>query len=94
MCNDDARKWYSFEPIVEFKFSNFHAANQVQDNGRLVCSFGEQDNRGIKIVPINRELLDIGGIQYNDIYYCQDYFNSHNETVDVPGRRMEIKLDD
>ena len=32
-----AEKWISFEPTVEFKFSNFHYANQVE-NGKLICT--------------------------------------------------------
>ena len=30
-------KWISFEPTVELKFSNFHAANQILD-GKLICT--------------------------------------------------------
>lgn len=30
-------KFVSFEPTIEYKFSNFHASNQVQ-NGKLVCT--------------------------------------------------------
>lgn len=33
----DGDRWISFEPTVEFKFSNFHAANQVEDD-RLLCT--------------------------------------------------------
>ena len=33
----DGDKWISFEPTVEYKFCNLHAANQVE-NGSLICS--------------------------------------------------------
>lgn len=33
----DDDKWISFEPTVEYKFCNLHAANQVE-NGSLICS--------------------------------------------------------
>ena len=45
--------WISFEPTVELKFSNFHAANQVQNN-KLICTIGEYTLR--RIVPVNREI--------------------------------------
>jgi hypothetical protein len=68
------KKWISFEPTVEFKFSNLHAANQVV-NGRLVCTVAEREDVP-HIVPINRELLDGGGIHFNRFLYCYDYLKS------------------
>lgn len=35
--NQTKTKWISFEPTVEYKFCNLHAANQVE-NGGLICS--------------------------------------------------------
>lgn len=68
-------KYISFEPTVEFKFSNLHAANQIVD-GNLVCTVAASDTLK-KITPVNRELsLDVGGIQYNDCFYCHDYCSS------------------
>lgn len=64
----------SFEPSVEFKFSNLHAANQVV-NGRLLCTV-DDDNppTDAQIVPVNRELLnDNRAIHYNEYLYCYDY---------------------
>lgn len=37
VCQDNNKKWISFEPTVEFKFSNLHAANQIV-NDRLICT--------------------------------------------------------
>ena len=37
VCGVKDVKLISFEPAVEFKFSNFHAANQVE-NGKLICT--------------------------------------------------------
>ena len=39
----DGDKWISFEPTVEYKFCNLHAANQVE-NGRLICTIKEEDD--------------------------------------------------
>lgn len=75
----DGEKWVSFEPTVEFKFSNLHAANQLV-NGRLVCTV-KDDNAApnptnMWVKPVNTELLEdakADGIHYNDINYFYDY---------------------
>lgn len=73
MCVDDKLKWISFEPVVEFKFSNFHAANQVVDNN-LVCTVDDIHAPRRGIVPVNRELAsDENGLHYNDFFYFYDY---------------------
>ena len=73
-------RWISFEPVVEFKFSNLHAANQVVD-GKLVCTIDESTDALVKrvqrLTPVNRELLsDEGAIHYNDFFYRHDYERS------------------
>lgn len=79
-------KWISFEPTVELKFSNLHAANQVVD-GKLVCTVdrskdGWKDGEFPSIVPINRDLAkDNMGIHYNDFLYCYDYVNRLEKVV-------------
>lgn len=71
---EDDGKHVSFEPVVEYKFSNLHASNQVVD-GKLVCTVGDSESRSI--VAVNRELSnDSGSVQYNDICYCHDYIQS------------------
>ena len=73
--SDSGLKWVSFEPTVEFKFSNFHAANQVV-NGKLICTVNGNGNLP-RIVPINRELMeDENGIQYSEDMYCYDYWRT------------------
>lgn len=77
----DGSKWISFEPTVEYKFSNFHAANQV-GNGKLICTVTGA-NAGdspinMWITPINRDLVEDAktkarAIHYNDLYYYYDY---------------------
>lgn len=76
--------WISFEPTVEFKFSNFHAANQV-DNGKLICTVSGTnagvDPSNMWIIPVNRELLSDANTvhnakQFNDFWYYYDYKNS------------------
>ena len=70
-------QWVSFEPTVEYKFSNFHAANQVV-NGKLVCTT-TATNSSIAdrwITPVNRELLvDAKGDSkhFSDFWYYYDY---------------------
>lgn len=74
---EDGEKWISFEPTVEFKFSNFHASNQVE-NGRLLCTASGSQN-STWITPVNRELLtDAKGksIHYSDLMYYYDYRKS------------------
>ena len=73
-------QWVSFEPTVEYKFSNFHAANQVV-NGKLVCTvdnnLNESDNPSYRwLIPVNRELLaDAHGdsLHFSDFWYYYDY---------------------
>ena len=74
--------WVSFEPTVEFKFSNFHCENQIE-NDRLMCTVkGANANAypdNMWITPVNRELLtdaSAGGIHYNDFWYYYDYEKS------------------
>lgn len=75
----DGKKWVSFEPSIEFKFSNFHAANQLV-NGRLVCTVSgknaSETPKNMWVKPVNNELLDDakeGGIHYSDLNYFYDY---------------------
>lgn len=70
---EDGGKWISFEPTVEFKFSNLHAANQIVED-RLICTTKDNRQDTPRIVSVNRELMDdAGGVQYNDFHYCYDY---------------------
>ena len=55
----EADKWISFEPTVEWKFSNFHAVNQVAPNGKLFCTISNSYSPPT-ITPVNRELLESG----------------------------------
>ena len=67
-------KYISFEPCVEYKFSNMHASNQLKD-GKLICCSGEDIER--TIIPVNRELMnDRDSNHYNEYLYHYDYFNS------------------
>lgn len=69
----DGDRWISFEPTVEFKFSNLHSENQVHD-GKLFCTVDSQVDRPTpRIAPVNRELLEDGGVQYSDLDYFYDY---------------------
>ena len=78
----DGSKWISFEPTVEYKFSNFHAANQVW-NGKLICTVAglnaDDFPTNMWITPINRDLVEDAktgrkqAIHYNDLYYYYDY---------------------
>ena len=69
-------KWFSFEPTVEVKFSNFHAANQPL-NGRLICTEDPEAASDFMVHPVNKELEDDdGAIQYSDIHYFYDYWTS------------------
>lgn len=55
---EEGGKWISFEPTVELKFSNLHAANQVQ-NDKLICTTSEDTEHypnKLNITPVNREL--------------------------------------
>lgn len=71
--NGDGDKWISFEPTVEFKFSNLHAANQIVED-RLICTTKDNGQDAPRIVSVNRELMnDAKGVQYNDFHYCYDY---------------------
>lgn len=73
----DYDKWISFEPTVEFKFCNLHAANQIGDNGRLICTVNEENEHKWTITPVNRELIeDTEGIHYADSNYYYDYITS------------------
>lgn len=70
-------KWVSFEPTVEWKFSNLHALNQP-NGGRLLCSrdmdWGNLDeSKYPRLVPIYRDLLDEDGFQWNDEFYLFDH---------------------
>ena len=53
-------KWVSFEPTVEYKFSNLHALNQVQ-NGTMLCTVKDPNDKAnpttMWITPVNRELM-------------------------------------
>lgn len=67
---------------MEFKFSNFHAANQVE-NDRLICTVKSPNDgtnpTGIWITPINKELLTDAsgnGKHFNDVWYYYDYKKS------------------
>jgi hypothetical protein len=97
VCEDDSQivcgsgdfKVVSFEPTVEFKFSNFHAINQVE-NGKLVCTVSGDNalEHPMKmwITPVNRELLhdakDVRrAVQYNDFWYYYDYANILNDVL-------------
>jgi hypothetical protein len=75
----EGSKWYSFEPTVEYKFSNFHAANQPE-NGKLLCTVTPDqatDSPTMWITPINRELKDdSGAVHYNDFWYYYDFKKS------------------
>lgn len=74
--------WQSFEPTVEFKFSNLHASNQVE-NGKLVCTSSIMEFPP-SIVPINRDLmLDNGGISHNELFKYYDYVKSLNSVHQV-----------
>ena len=67
-------KYISFEPCVEYKFSNMHASNQLKD-GKLICCSGEDIER--TIVSVNRELMnDLNSNHYNEYLYYYDYSNS------------------
>ena len=83
-------KLVSFEPTVEYKFSNFHALNQVE-NGKLLCTVKGDNAKdaelGLWITPINRELLEDArtnhaAIHYNDLWYWYDYAKTLNGVVD------------
>ena len=88
----DGDKWISFEPTVEFKFSNFHASNQVHD-GKLLCTVkdGNAGNSpGLWITPINKELLTDASVKkkaihYNDVWYYYDYKKSLLDVQKVNG---------
>ena len=76
----DDGKWVSFEPTVDLKFSNFHAANQVV-NGRLLCTVSDPAAASdLWISPVNRELLadakSGGSMRFNLLRYCRDYLKS------------------
>ena len=82
--NEDGRKWISFEPTVEFKFSNFHAANQPSESGDLMCCAEWEDGAERSITPVNRDLLnDNGAIHYSDDKYCYDYHKTLRRLDDV-----------
>jgi hypothetical protein len=75
VCFNGDVKWISFEPAIEFKFSNFHTANQVED-GRLVCRIDKTRALNWRITPVNRELIgeyNTNAVHYNDLYYYYDY---------------------
>ena len=80
VCSDDVMpKWVSFEPTVEYKFSNFHALNHVV-NGKIPCTVqgrnAEDDPGVLWITPVNRELLNDAegrGMRHNDLWYYYDY---------------------
>ena len=79
----DGDEWISFEPTVEFKFSNFHAANQPSESGELMCCAKWANDYKPSITPVNRDLLDdAAAIHYSDDKYCYDY------------RKMLMGLDD
>ena len=71
--------WYSFEPMVQLKFSNFHSDNQLDENGNLICTTKSRSDIP-KIVPVNRELSHNASlnkcVQYNDFAYFYDYKKS------------------
>ena len=80
VCFVPGLSWISYEPTVEFKFSNLHAANQVE-NGKLLCTCNLDDGGSkVWITPVNRELLEDAengkGLHFNELLYCHDYFNS------------------
>ena len=75
--DEEGTKKISFEPAVEFKFSNFHAANQIEDD-KLVCTYDSSKNKNWQITPVNRELLNDGGSNnaarhHGDFYQYYDY---------------------
>lgn len=76
VCRDEVGiKWVSFEPTIEYKFSNMHASNQVKD-GKLICCCSNATNYEPvgTIVSVNRELMnDEDSNHYNDYLYHYDY---------------------
>lgn len=78
----------SFEPTVEFKFSNFHSSNQIE-NGKLICSVGREIEK--RIVPVNRELTK-NCFHYSDDWYCYDYKKSLFDMIQANGQDETIHL--
>ena len=76
-------KWVSFEPTVQLKFSNLHSDNQLNEEGNLICTTKSRLDIP-KIVPVNRELSfeyeNNACVQYNDVFYCYDYWKSWKGT--------------
>jgi hypothetical protein len=91
-CLGGEEQWISFEPVVEFKFSNMHAANQIV-NGRLVCTVKDRDSQPV-IVPVNRDLLSDSGVHYNDFMYCYDYMKTLRTMWGITGDNKVLEIDD
>lgn len=85
-------KYISFEPCVEYKFSNMHASNQLKD-GKLICCSGEDIER--TIVPVNMELMnDLNSNHYNEYLYHYDYSNSLKSITATDGNPSLHVFDD
>ncbi len=81
--------WISFEPTVELKFSNLHAANQVVD-GKLICT----SNGSVKtpISPVNRDLMH-DGCHYSEDWLCYDYKRGLVQVQDRNGNPLPVLVD-
>lgn len=87
-----AGKWVSFEPTVQLKFSNLHSDNQLNEEGNLICTTKSRLDIP-QIVPVNRELSfgyeDNECVQYNDVFYCYDYWKSWKGTYKLSNSTNE-----
>lgn len=95
--NEVGMKWVSFEPTIEYKFSNMHASNQVKD-GRLICCCSNATNYEPvgTIVSVNRELMDDDDSNhYNDYLYHYDYVKQFSGIAVLNEEKSKLKaLDD
>lgn len=95
---DTGNRYISFEPTVEYKFSNFHSSNQPID-GKLVCGVNLNTTRNWTITPVNRDLLnDIDGNHFNDVFYCFDFCKTTQSVLTTNGKseldELTQKFDD
>lgn len=102
---EEGGNWISFEPMVELKFSNLHSDNQLDEEGKLICTTSsniEEYPNKLNITPVNRELSYSSTnecVQYNDFKYFYDYCKSWKGTHERQknGETLEeisITLDD
>ena len=105
VCSEPG-KWFSFEPMVELKFSNLHSDNQIDEEGNLICTTSDDTERypnKLSITPVNRELSfskrDNNSVQFNNMLYCYDYWMSwrgtHKRVSDgASTERVVVPMDD